>query len=552
MAIGLLIWLLLAKGLALEGAVGVTFSSRLVHRFSEEAKVHLASRGNGSMLQSWPKRNSSEYFRLLLRSDATRQRMRLGSQYESLYLSEGSQTFFFGNALHYAWIDIGTPSVSFLVALDAGSDVFWVPCDCIECAPLSAGHYNVLVDAPFYVGASLMQDRDLNQYRPSLSSTSRHLPCGHQLCHLNSSCKGYKDPCPYFVPYHSDNTSTSGYLFEDKLHLASDGRHAVQNSVQASIILGCGSKQTGDYLQGAAPDGLLGLGPGSISVPSLLAKAGLIRNSFSICFDEDESGRIIFGDQGHVTQHSTSFLLIDGELYLDAISIHVPNLIALCCIIAYLVGVESFCIGSLCLKETRFQALIDSGASFTYLPNEVYQKVVMEFDKQVNATRIILKSSWEYCYNASSEELINIPPLKLTFSRNQTFLIHNPMFTDPDSQEQEYTVFCLPVNPTDDDYATIGQKFLMGYRMVFDRENLRFFICLYLVYELVLYSNHSEYAGQDRANFTSPSNGGSPNPLPANQQQSVPNARAVPPAIAGQASPKPSAATPGLTSRHSL
>ncbi|KAL5149643.1 Aspartic proteinase-like protein 1 [Glycine soja] len=499
MGIGLLLWLLLAKGLSMEGAVGATFSSRLIHRFSEEAKAHLASRGNKSsvLLQAWPQRNSSEYFRLLLRSDVARQRMRLGSQYETLYPSEGGQTFFFGNALywlHYTWIDIGTPNVSFLVALDAGSDMLWVPCDCIECASLSA-------DAPFYMGASLMQDRDLNQYRPSLSNTSRHLPCGHKLCDVHSFCKGSKDPCPYEVQYASANTSSSGYVFEDKLHLTSDGKHAEQNSVQASIILGCGRKQTGDYLHGAGPDGVLGLGPGNISVPSLLAKAGLIQNSFSICLDENESGRIIFGDQGHVTQHSTPFLPMYGKLYG---------------FIAYMVGVESFCVGSLCLKETRFQALIDSGSSFTFLPNEVYQKVVTEFDKQVNASRIVLQSSWEYCYNASSQELVNIPPLKLAFSRNQTFLIQNPIFYDPASQEQEYTIFCLPVSPSADDYAAIGR--------------------------------------QDRASFTSPSNGGSPNPLPANQQQTVPNARGVPPAIAGHTSPKPSAATPGLvtTSRHSL
>ncbi|KAK7373066.1 hypothetical protein VNO80_06462 [Phaseolus coccineus] len=510
MAIGLLLWLLLAKGL--EGSVGVTFSSRLVHRFSEEAKVHLASRGNGSALQSWPKRNSSEYFRLLLRNDVTRQRMRLGSQYETLYPSEGGQTFSFGDALywlHYAWIDIGTPNVSFLVALDTGSDMLWVPCDCIECASLSAGNYNVL-------------DRSLNQYRPSLSNTSRHLPCGHKLCGRQSLCKGSKDPCPYSVQYASYNTTSSGFLFEDKLHLESDDRHALQNSVQASIILGCGRKQTGLYLQGASPDGVLGLGPGNISVPSLLAKAGLTRNSFSICLGENESGRIIFGDQGHATQHSTPFLPINGEFT------------------AYMVGAESFCVGSLCLKETSFQLLIDSGSSFTYLPSEVYQKVVKEFDKQVNAARIILpNTSWDYCYNASSQELINIPPLKLAFSRNQTLLFQNPIYTGPASQEQDYTLFCLPITPIDEDYAIIGQNYLMGYRMVFDRENLRF--------------GWSRWNCQDRASLTSPSYGGSPNPLPANQQQSVPNAHAVPPAIAaGHASPKPSAATAGLTSRHSL
>ena len=101
MAISLLLCLLLA----LEGGASAhTFSSRLIHRFSEEAKVHLASKGNGVLVQSWPKKGSSEYLRLLLSSDLTRQRMKLGSQYESLYPSEGSQTFFFGNAFDW-WVN---------------------------------------------------------------------------------------------------------------------------------------------------------------------------------------------------------------------------------------------------------------------------------------------------------------------------------------------------------------------------------------------------------------------------------------------------------------
>ena len=66
-------------------------------------------------------------------------------------------------------------------------------------------------------------------------------------------------------------------------------------------------------MDGVAPDGLMGLGLGEISVPSFLARAGLVRNSFSLCFDNDDSGRIFFGDQGPAAQHSTPFLPSDGK-----------------------------------------------------------------------------------------------------------------------------------------------------------------------------------------------------------------------------------------------
>lgn len=44
----------------------------------------------------------------------------------------------------------------------------------------------------------------------------------------------------------------------------------------------------------------------------------------------------------------------------------------------YIVGVEACCIENSCLKQTSFKALIDSGTSFTYLPEEAYENIVME------------------------------------------------------------------------------------------------------------------------------------------------------------------------------
>lgn len=84
-----------------------------------------------------------------------------------------------------------------------------------------------------------MQDRDLSEYRPSGSSSSRHIPCSHQLCELSANCKSSKQQCPYSIDYYTENTSSSGLLVEDTLHLASAGDHTLNTSVQAPVLIGC-------------------------------------------------------------------------------------------------------------------------------------------------------------------------------------------------------------------------------------------------------------------------------------------------------------------------
>ncbi|XP_077212755.1 eukaryotic aspartyl protease family protein [Tasmannia lanceolata] len=483
-----------------------TFSSKFIHRFSDEAHAVRVSR-KGEFFGQWPRQGSRDYYRHLASSDLQRQKMKLGTRYQSLFPSEGSKTLSFGNDLgwlHYTWIDIGTPNVSFLVALDTGSDLFWVPCDCIECAPLSTRDL----------------DRDLSVYRPSQSSTGKHLPCDHVLCESGSNCKSPKQPCPYISTYTSENTSSSGFLVEDTLYLASNSVHASTSTVQTPVVIGCGRKQSGGYLEGIAPDGVLGLGFGNISVPSFLAKAGLVRNSFSMCFAEDYSGRISFGDQGLSTQQSTPFLTLNGNY---------PT---------YIVGVESFCIGSACLKQTSFQALVDSGSSFTYLPNDVYERVTAEFDGQMNASRFSFEP-WEYCYNSSSLDLSKIvPTLSLIFAGNSSFVAVNPIV--PYSEKEDVlTGFCLALESTSDNIGSIGQNLMTGYRIVFDRENLKLgwsrSNCIDLTDGMVV-------------PLTPPPHNISENPLPTNEQQSSPGGHAVPPAVAGRAPSNLSAAPPQVVS----
>ena len=83
-----------------------------------------------------------------------------------------------------------------------------------------------------------MQDKDLNQYNPAGSSTSKHLPCSHRLCELGSNCKNPTQPCPYNAQYYSENTSSSGMLVEDVLHLSSSSDNPSNASVQALVVFG--------------------------------------------------------------------------------------------------------------------------------------------------------------------------------------------------------------------------------------------------------------------------------------------------------------------------
>ncbi|XP_059432166.1 aspartic proteinase-like protein 1 [Corylus avellana] len=504
----LVAWMVVENG----GAVTATtsfLSSKLIHRFSEEMKARRGQRNGSAAGSSWPERRRSvEYYQALLSADFRRQSMKLGARYQLLFPSQGSKAMSFGNDfgwLHYTWIDIGTPNVSFLVALDSGSDLLWVPCDCVQCAPLSASYYSTL-------------DRDLNEYNPSRSSTSKHLSCSHRLCELGPNCKSPKQPCPYTVDYYTENTSSSGMLVEDTLHLASGGGNASNPFVQAPVVIGCGMKQSGGYLDGVAPDGLIGLGFGEISVPSILAKAGLVRNSFSMCFTEDDSGRIFFGDLGPATQQSTSFLPLDGTYK------------------TYIAGVEACCIGNSCIKQTSFRALIDSGTSFTFLPDEAYEKIAKEFDRHVNATRSSYEGSpWKYCYKSSSQELPKVPSVILMFPLNNSFVVDNPVFMV--YANQEVVGFCLAIQPADGDIGIIGQNFMTGYRMVFDRENLK------LAWSP---SNCQDLSDGKIMPLNSPPHGTPSNPLPTNEQQSTPGGHAVAPAVAGRAPSKPSAASSQL------
>ncbi|MBA0551613.1 hypothetical protein Golax_019041, partial [Gossypium laxum] len=110
------------------------------HRFSEPVKNWSNSTGK---LSHWPLKDSFEYYAVLAHRDRLLRGRKLSGANTTLSFADGNFTFQINSLgfLHYTTVQLGTPGVKFMVALDTGSDLFWVPCDCTKCAPTEGTVY---------------------------------------------------------------------------------------------------------------------------------------------------------------------------------------------------------------------------------------------------------------------------------------------------------------------------------------------------------------------------------------------------------------------------
>ncbi|RRT75243.1 hypothetical protein B296_00029627 [Ensete ventricosum] len=150
------LWLLLlASLLAAAGSDAAGIGFEFHHRFSDRVRQWAEARAVPGA--SWPQKGTAEYYAALAHHDrALRGRSLADASASELTFADGNATYFWdsdgdprvssplvwigsGISLHYAFVELGTPNVTFLVALDTGSDLFWVPCDCQQCASTHLG-----------------------------------------------------------------------------------------------------------------------------------------------------------------------------------------------------------------------------------------------------------------------------------------------------------------------------------------------------------------------------------------------------------------------------
>ncbi|KAI3971472.1 hypothetical protein MKW92_033643 [Papaver armeniacum] len=460
-----------------------TFGFEMHHRFSDHVKsimggynlLEIGSRGYYAAMAHQDKvfhgralaENDNDDSKLLTFSN--------GDTYSNSFLGP----------LHYANVSLGTPSLSFLVALDAGTNLLWVPCDCAECIPstsevvcifflvpfsfvvpnLGNNYYSKLNNLCFFDTSTTYNyvfdayEINLNIYSINSSSMRKDVFCNSSLCdQLQKGCSELSSQCPYKVAY-NEYVNSSGVLVEDILRLKM--YHHNPKDIDARITFGCGKVQTGYYLDGKARNGLFGLGIGKTSVPSILSIQGLISDSFSMCFGFDGVGKITFGDQGARTKKKHQ--LITGSKK--------SNLSCLLFSLLSCTGVSDvdllkhiLHVGGNLSDELDVTAIFYSGAEYTYLSDPAYTALCDSFDSQTLHKRHSFEPDdlLEYCYDVS----LDIPNVTLIMKGGSKFNVYYPMV--PMKTNGTVTALCLGVlKNTNGNF--IGNNFMTGHHIVFDR-----------------------------------------------------------------------------------
>lgn len=406
-----------------------TFGYDIHHRYSDSIKGILDFDG-------LPEKGSYDYYTAMAHRDSVARRRHLADDTAPLSFAQGNETYRLRSLgyLHYANVSVGTPSVWFLVALDTGSDLFWLPCDCVSCAR--------------GLKTSSGRQIDFNIYSPNISSTSTSVLCDNELCQQKNKCSAASNTCPYRVRYLSSNTSSTGFLVGDVLHLNIDDNQ--QKAVEANIKFGCGTVQTGSFLDGAAPNGLFGLGMEKVSVPSILASEGLAADSFSMCFGIDGTGRIKFGDKGSSDQSETPF---NVDQINPTYNISITH-----------ISVEDN------VTDINLSAIFDSGTSFTYLTDPAYTIISENFNSIAQEKRVSPNSDlpFEYCYELSqNQDSLRVANVNLTTKGAKQIFVNDPVVYIP--TQEGGVIYCLGLVKSED-IDIIGQNFMTGYNIVFDRE----------------------------------------------------------------------------------
>ncbi|CAI9783353.1 unnamed protein product [Fraxinus pennsylvanica] len=302
-------------------------------------------------------------------------------------------------------LSFGTPPQTMSFVMDTGSSLVWFPCTHrYKCSSCNFPNINSM---------------NISRFIPKSSSSAKILGCQNSKCGLvypNLECKqcdknstSCTETCPpYIIQYGSG--STGGLLLSETLVFP---KTSVDN-----FMVGC------SVFSSRQPSGIAGFGRGPESLP---AQMGL--KKFAYCLvshrfdDTPVSSELVLisgaaaATNGNATIKYTPFRknpVASNSAFQDY----------------YYVTLRKITVGGIRVKvpykflvpgsDGHGGTIVDSGTTFTFMENQVYELVAQEFEKQVGkhyprAADIEKESGLRPCFKVSGEETINLPKLIFGF-----------------------------------------------------------------------------------------------------------------------------------------
>ncbi|KAK7406002.1 hypothetical protein VNO78_07615 [Psophocarpus tetragonolobus] len=334
---------------------------------------------------------------------------------------------------HLMELSIGTPPFKIYGITDTGSDLTWTQCvPCNNC----------------YKQRNSMFD-------PQKSTSYRNISCDSKLCHkLDTGVCSPEKRCNYTYAYASDGI-TQGALAQETITLTSTMGKSVPLK---GVVFGCGHNNTGGFNDHEM--GIIGLGGGPVSLISQIGSS-FGGKMFSQCLvpfhtNVSISSKMSFGRGSKV--------LGKGAVSTPLVAKEVKTL--------YFVTLLGISVGKTYLPfngsskiVSKGNMILDSGTPPTYLPTELYDRVVDQVRKHVAMTPVTNDPNLgtQLCYRTEN----NLPGPVLTAHFEGANVTLNPIQTFISPKQD---IFCLGFTNTSSDVGIYGNFAQSNYLIGFDLE----------------------------------------------------------------------------------
>ncbi|KAG5516040.1 hypothetical protein RHGRI_036927 [Rhododendron griersonianum] len=316
-------------------------------------------------------------------------------------------------------LNLGTPPQLIPVFMDTGSDLTWVPCgnlsfDCMDCDDYRNNKV-MSTFSPSYSSSSFRDSCSTSFCIDIHSSDNTFDPCTISGCSLPTLIKGTcSRPCPSFA-YTYGVGVVIGSLTRDTLRV-----HGSNPNVTREIPKFCFGCVGSTYRE---PIGIAGFGKGPLSLPSQL---GFLQKGFSHCFlafkfanNPNISSPLVMGDPATFSKDHFQFTpMLRCPMY--------PNY--------YYIGLEAITVGNSSATEVPLSLrefdslgnggmLIDSGTTYTHLPEPLYSQLLSVLQSLVpypRAKDVEARTGFDLCYitpcpNSSLTDNIDVLLPTITF-----------------------------------------------------------------------------------------------------------------------------------------